>query len=79
MVDHEPLVDETDLWMVYTLIEDHVRMTDSPLGKRMLENWSLTVSRMVKVMPIEYRRVLQQKRASMKPVMPEALRMVGRG
>jgi glutamate synthase domain-containing protein 3 len=45
----------------------------------MLENWEMTVSRMVKVMPIEYRRVLQQKRASTRPVMPEALRMVGHG
>ncbi|MBL8786479.1 MAG: glutamate synthase large subunit, partial [Deltaproteobacteria bacterium] len=79
MVEHEPLVDETDLWMVYTMIEDHVRMTDSALGRRMLENWEMTVSRMVKVMPIEYRRVLQQKRASTRPVMPEALRMVGHG
>jgi glutamate synthase (NADPH/NADH) large chain len=79
MVDHEPLVDETDLWMVYTLIEEHVRMTGSPLGKRLLDNWEMTVGRMVKVMPVEYRRVLQQKRASTRPVMPEALRMVSRG
>ncbi|HET6354919.1 glutamate synthase-related protein, partial [Streptomyces sp.] len=79
MVEHEPLVDETDLWMVYTMIEDHVRMTDSPLGRRMLENWEMTVARFVKVMPIEYRRVLQKNRASTKPVMPEALRMVQHG
>ena len=79
MVDHEPLVDETDLWMVYTMIEDHVRMTDSALGRRMLENWEMTVARFVKVMPIEYRKVLQQKRASTRPVMPEALKMVQHG
>jgi len=79
MVDHEPLVDETDLWMVYTMIEDHVRMTDSALGRRMLENWEMTVARFVKVMPIEYRKVLQQKRASIRPVMPEALKMVQHG
>ncbi len=79
MVEHEPLVDETDLWMVYTMIEDHVRMTDSALGRRMLENWEMTVARMVKVMPIEYRKVLQKNRASTRPVMPEALRMVRHG
>jgi glutamate synthase (NADPH/NADH) large chain len=79
MVEHESLVDETDLWMVYTMIEDHVRMTDSALGRRMLENWEMTVARFVKVMPIEYRKVLQKNRASTRPVMPEALRMVQHG
>jgi len=79
MVELEPLVDETDLWMVWTLIEDHVRMTNSQLGQRLLDNWELSVSRFVKVMPIEYRRVLQQRRAAStsRPVMPEALRMAG--
>ena len=79
MVEHESLVDETDLWMVYTMIEDHVRMTDSALGRRMLENWEMTVARFVKVMPIEYRRILQQKRSATRPVMPEALKMVQNG
>ena len=78
MVELESLVDETDLWLVYTLIEDHVRFTDSALGRRTLENWELAVSRFVKVMPIEYRKVLQQKRAATRPVMPEILKMVGR-
>ncbi|MCC6621705.1 MAG: glutamate synthase large subunit [Deltaproteobacteria bacterium] len=81
MVEHEPLVDETDLWMVWTLVEDHVRMTGSALGRRLLDNWELSVTRFIKVMPIEYRRVLQQRRAATtnRPVMPEALRMAGRG
>ena len=81
MVELESLVDETDLWMVWTMVEDHTRMTGSTLGRRLLDNWEMSVSRFVKVMPIEYRRVLQQRRAATtyRPVLPEALRMAGRG
>ncbi|PIE18787.1 MAG: glutamate synthase large subunit [Proteobacteria bacterium] len=67
MVDLEPMVEESDLWLVYAMIEDHVRHTGSRLGRRLLDNWEMMVSRFVKVMPIEYRRVLLQKRAATRP------------
>ncbi|HUQ06301.1 MAG TPA: glutamate synthase-related protein, partial [Kofleriaceae bacterium] len=67
MVDLESLVDESDLFLVYSLIEDHVRHTASSVGRRILDNWELMVPRVVKVMPVDYRRVLQARRAEARP------------
>jgi len=67
MVELESLVDESDLWLVYGMIEDHVRYTGSQLGRRILDNWELLVSKFVKVMPTDYKRVLQARRAAARP------------
>ena len=67
LVELESLVDESDLWLVHGLIDDHVRLTGSTLGRKLLDNWELMVPRFVKVMPIEYRRVLQARRAAQRP------------
>jgi len=67
MVELEPLIEESDIWLVATMLEDHVRFTGSGLAQRILDNWEFSVSRFVKVMPTEYRKVLQQKRAQMRP------------
>ncbi|MCB9735531.1 MAG: glutamate synthase large subunit [Deltaproteobacteria bacterium] len=78
MVDLEPMVDESDLWLVFAMLEDHVRNTESVLAQRILDNWELMVSRFVKVMPIEYRKVLQQKRAASRPTPTGRARILGR-
>ncbi len=70
MVELESLVDESDLWLVYGMIEDHVRWTASGLGRRILDNWEQMVPRFLKVMPVDYKRVLQQRRAQMRPRTP---------
>jgi glutamate synthase (NADPH/NADH) large chain len=67
MVELESLVDESDLWLVYGMIEDHVRYTGSMVGRRLLDNWELLVSKFVKVMPVDYKRVLQARRAASRP------------
>jgi len=67
LVELESVVDESDLWLLYGLIEDHVRFTGSSLGRRVLDNWEHLVSRFVKIMPIEYKRVLQARRAAIRP------------
>ena len=79
MVELEPMVDESDLWLVYAMIEDHVRFTDSRQGRRILDNWEMMVARFVKVMPIEYRRVLQAKRAATRPTETGRYKVLGRG
>ncbi len=63
LVELESLIEESDLWLVLGLVEDHVRFTGSTVGQRILDNWELMVPRFVKVMPTEYKRVLQQRRA----------------
>jgi glutamate synthase (NADPH/NADH) large chain len=78
MVEHESLVDESEIWLVYGMIEDHLRHTGSPLARRVLDNWEIVVSQFVKVMPTEYKRVLQARRAAMRPPRGQAkLRVVG--
>jgi glutamate synthase (NADPH/NADH) large chain len=67
MVELEALVDESEIWLVYGMIEDHIRHTGSPLGRRILDNWEHMVSRFVKVMPVDYKRVLQARRAKLRP------------
>jgi glutamate synthase (NADPH/NADH) large chain len=63
MVELESLIDESDIWLVHDLIDNHVKFTGSQLGRRLLDNWDMMVARFVKVMPVEYKRVLQQRRA----------------
>ena len=56
------MVDESDLWLVLGLLEDHVRATGSALGRRLVDNWELVVSMFVKVMPTDFVRVLPKAR-----------------
>src|SRR4029078_2992547 len=67
MVELESVVEESDLWLLNSLIEDHVRFTSSPLGRRVLDNWQHLVSRFVQVMPTDYKRVLQGRREGAAP------------
>jgi glutamate synthase (NADPH/NADH) large chain len=78
MVELESVVEESDIWLLSSLIEDHVRFTSSPLGRRVLDNWQHLVSRFVKVMPTDYKRVLQARRAASRPRLGQ-LSVVGGG
>ncbi|HEU4732106.1 MAG TPA: glutamate synthase large subunit [Kofleriaceae bacterium] len=78
MVELESVVEESDLWLLNSLIEDHVRFTSSPLGRRVLDNWQHLVARFVKVMPVDYKRVLQARRAASRP-RPGQLSVIGGG
>ena len=63
MVELESLVDESEIWLVYGLVESHLRLTKSPLAQRVIDNWEHLVASFVKVMPTDYRKVLQARRA----------------
>jgi glutamate synthase (ferredoxin) len=58
MVDLEELVEPAEIAMLRSLIENHVRLTGSASGKRMLAGWTGAVKRFVKVMPRDYKRML---------------------
>ncbi|MBL9015856.1 MAG: glutamate synthase large subunit [Myxococcales bacterium] len=77
MVELESVVDESDMWLVHSLIEAHVRFTGSPLGRRVMDNWEHLVARFVKVMPTDYKRVLQARRAAARR--PSGLQVIGGG
>ncbi|MEZ4361002.1 MAG: glutamate synthase large subunit [Kofleriaceae bacterium] len=63
-VELESLADESDLWLVLGMLEDHVRATGSALGRRLLDHWELMAAKFVKVMPTEYKRALAARRAA---------------
>ncbi|WP_434383501.1 glutamate synthase large subunit [Melittangium boletus] len=67
MVELESLVDESELWLVHGMIERHLHHTGSTLARRVLDNWELMVPQFVKVMPTDYKRVLQARRAARRP------------
>lgn len=51
---------------VFEFIREHVEMTGSPVGQRMLENWDVEFKHFVKVYPHDYKRVLEELAASKK-------------
>ena len=42
------------------LIQRHVHYTDSSRGRQILENWNDYLPKFVKVMPVDYRRALEE-------------------
>ncbi len=59
MVDLEPVVDEHDAEVLLKLIQRHHRFTASQKAERILAEWPESLSRFVKVMPVDYRRALE--------------------
>jgi glutamate synthase (ferredoxin) len=65
LVDLEPLELVDDIDLVLSLIRKHVDYTGSELGARILNEWDQRLPRFVKVMPRDYKRVLNaQARAA---------------
>ena len=58
MVELEAL-DEDDLDWLHGMIQAHVDATDSAVGRRILADWSAEQQRFAKVMPRDYKRVLE--------------------
>ena len=61
MIFMEELVEDADIAAVRRLIEDHLAYTGSANAKRVLENWDEMLPKFVKVMPIDYKRVLAER------------------
>jgi glutamate synthase (NADPH/NADH) large chain/glutamate synthase (ferredoxin) len=58
MVELEDLDDE-DLEWLQGMIQAHVDATDSAVGQRILSDWNNTVKHFTKVMPRDFKRVLE--------------------
>nr|MDJ0578226.1 glutamate synthase large subunit [Xenococcaceae cyanobacterium MO_234.B1] len=58
MADIEPL-DEEDRETIYQMIQKHAGYTNSQKAAKVLANWQGTAAKFVKVMPRDYKRVLQ--------------------
>ena len=59
MVALEKLEDPEEIQQVRQLIENHQRYTKSQRAESVLKNWDAMVSKFVKVMPKDYKRVLE--------------------
>ncbi len=62
MVELEPFTDPEDLTLVRELLEQHRHYTGSTVAARVLENWDTMREKFRKVMPVDYRRVLQEQK-----------------
>ena len=60
MVDLEIVSEDKDKAELRGLIENHLQYTGSERAKEILDNWDGSITRFVKVFPMEYRRVLGQ-------------------
>jgi len=60
-IDHD--MTRYDAQRLKDLIEKHHRYTASPRAKDILDNWATYLPKFVKVMPVEYRRALQEMQA----------------
>jgi glutamate synthase (ferredoxin) len=78
MVDLEALEDDEEIAFVKDAIGRHVRYTGSTYAADLLASWAETESRFVKVMPRDYKRVLQaEARARSEHREPEFEELVG--
>jgi glutamate synthase (ferredoxin) len=64
MVDIEPLCARADVELVRDLLIQHAACTGSSVAKRLLKDWKRSVARFVKVIPLDYRRVLEEQKAA---------------
>ena len=60
MVDLEPVVEPADLETLKGLISRHRSYTGSAVAERVLRDWEALLPKFVKVMPVDYRRVLRE-------------------
>ena len=59
MVGLEKLEDASEIAEIKQMIEKHVEYTNSKKGQKVLDNWEAMIPKFVKVMPRDYKRVLE--------------------
>ena len=62
MVELEDVVEDEDISELFEMIEQHRDYTGSTVADKALSNWPAVLSEFVKVMPIDYKRVLMERR-----------------
>ena len=62
MVELSLIEDAADNKELFRLITRHYQHTGSPLARTMLENWQVYADQFIKVMPIEYKKVLHEEK-----------------
>jgi glutamate synthase (ferredoxin) len=62
MVDLEALAEADEIELVRDLLIQHAGYTGSTVAAQLLSRWDAAVEKFVKVMPLDYRRVLQERK-----------------
>ena len=62
LVELSPLENNDDIKEVQTMISNHLHYTNSSLAERILTNWNDYAAKFVKVIPLEYKKVLEQQK-----------------
>ena len=61
MADLEDLTEQEDIHLLHDLLTEHLERTGSGPAQRILDDWRASISNFRKVMPRDYRRVLQER------------------
>ncbi|RUM77642.1 MAG: hypothetical protein DSZ13_01210, partial [Candidatus Thioglobus sp.] len=59
MVDLDPMDDEAQKEL-YQYVSNHAKFTGSAVARRIVDNWNDELKHFIKVMPKDFKRVLQQ-------------------
>ena len=62
MADMETVTESDDIKILKGLIEDHKKYTGSTPATKILEDWDVALKKFKKVMPRDYRRVLEERK-----------------
>jgi len=62
MVDLDPVESNEDIAELLNLIERHKEFTDSAVAGRLLDDWPNALKTFIKVMPRDYKRVLEERK-----------------
>jgi glutamate synthase domain-containing protein 3 len=65
-VELESVEEEEDIDELFQLVSKHAELTKSGVALKLLEDWPNSVSRFVKVMPTDYKRVLLEMKQEKK-------------
>jgi glutamate synthase domain-containing protein 3 len=60
MVELNPVISPEDQNYIKAQLQNHINFTNSTLAVSILEQWYKYMPRFVKVLPLDYKRVLQQ-------------------
>ncbi len=62
IVDLVPVEEPEDIQQLKGLIEEHFQYTQSSVAKKVLDDWEATLPKFIKVYPMDYRRVLEERK-----------------
>ena len=61
LADLEPVSDPEDIATLRRMIEQHLEYTGSGPAKNILDHWDQALPRFKKIMPRDYRRILEER------------------